>query len=683
MTTRRVFATSRIVALVVIGMVVLGLAYLRLAPSDESVVVPAGSQAGDLALEPCTYPTEDGYEADCGTLVVPENRADLDSRLIALPVARIRALSADAGQPIFRLEGGPGRTNMTFKRASRFADKHDVVLVGYRGVDGSSVLDCPEVDSVLKHSSDLIGEQSLQAYGDALRACANRLQGDGVDLAGYTLPQRVDDLEAARIALGYERIDLISESVGTRTAMIYSWRYPESIHRSVMIAANPPGHFLWDPETTDEQIGRYADLCAEDASCRDRTDDLAVTMRRMSTEIPDRWWFLPIKEGNVRIESFFGLMESTSDAGVLSAPLILDSWLSAAEGDSSGFWFQSLLADLVFPVAFVWGETAATGMQDVRAAQVYYSAGGDQGLNLGKAATAFTWGGGELVDAWPANPSEDRYEQAQTTHVETLLIGGTLDISTPPQIATDELLPHLPNGQQLVLSELGHTTDFWTYQPEASSRLILTFFDRGEVDDSLYTPASVDFTPDATYTALAKGTAGTMVALAVLTIVSLLWMARRVRTRGRFGPRASAMLRSLYPIVLGLGGWFLGALIVLAALPTVPLDDPLLAVLSIGGPVGLGIYWAWVDRDSLTATKRAGFVAAMGGALAGAWLGFNATVGLVAVLTTIVGAAVAANVILIVLDISGARLGRDRFAPTGGPSEPVVPQDIGTARSSL
>jgi TAP-like protein len=322
-------------------------------------------------------------------------------------------------------------------------------------------------------------------------------------------------------------------------------------------------------------------------------------------------------------------------------------------------------------------------MQDVRAAQVYYSAGGDQGLNLGKAATAFTWGGGELVDAWPANPSEDRYEQAQTTHVETLLIGGTLDISTPPQIATDELLPHLPNGQQLVLSELGHTTDFWTYQPEASSRLILTFFDRGEVDDSLYTPASVDFTPDATYTALAKGTAGTMVALAVLTIVSLLWMARRVRTRGRFGPRASAMLRSLYPIVLGLGGWFLGALIVLAALPTVPLDDPLLAVLSIGGPVGLGIYWAWVDRDSLTATKRAGFVAAMGGALAGAWLGFNATVGLVAVLTTIVGAAVAANVILIVLDISGARLGRDRFAPTGGPSEPVVPQDIGTARSSL
>ena len=35
---------------------------------------------------------------------------------------------------------------MNFPDASRFAGNHDVVLVGYRGVDGSSRLDCPEVD---------------------------------------------------------------------------------------------------------------------------------------------------------------------------------------------------------------------------------------------------------------------------------------------------------------------------------------------------------------------------------------------------------------------------------------------------------------------------------------------------------------------------------------------------------
>ena len=176
-----------------------------------------------------------------------------------------------------------------------------------------------------------------------------------------------------------------------------------------------------------------------------------------------------------------------------------------------------------------------------------------------------------------------------------------------------------------MLDGFGHSFDFWTYQPEASSRLINTFFDSGEVDDSLYKPASVDFTPEVTQTALAKGIAGTMVGLALLTVLSLLWMARRVHKRGRMGRKSSALLRSLYPFVLGLGGWFLGVLTVIMIMPGVPLDDELLAALSVGLPIGLGIYWAWVHRNWSAGTKTVGFVAAMGGALVGAWLGFNAT----------------------------------------------------------
>ena len=121
-----------------------------------------------------------------------------------------------------------------------------------------------------------------------------------------------------------------------------------------MIGVNPPGHFVWDPETTDEQIQHYADLCSKDAGCRDRTDDLAATMRRTASDIPDRW-FLPIKEGNVRLASFFGLMESTAGPEPLRAPVTQDSWLSASDGDSSGFWFASFLADFTFPESFVWG----------------------------------------------------------------------------------------------------------------------------------------------------------------------------------------------------------------------------------------------------------------------------------------------------------------------------------------
>ena len=83
-------------------------------PKDASLpVVPEGAQAGDLIdLKPCTY--EAGkikYSADCGTLVVPENRSDPNSRLIALPVIRVRALSDSPAEPIFYLQGGPGGTS--------------------------------------------------------------------------------------------------------------------------------------------------------------------------------------------------------------------------------------------------------------------------------------------------------------------------------------------------------------------------------------------------------------------------------------------------------------------------------------------------------------------------------------------------------------------------------------------
>jgi pimeloyl-ACP methyl ester carboxylesterase len=663
--TTRIFAPARTVAVLLIALAALGLGYLRMAPAgDGAVSVPSGAKAGDLILDPCTYATEGGdYAADCGTLVVPENRAAPESRLIAVPVTRIRAQSEHPAEPIFYLEGGPGITNMNFKQASRFVEERDVVLVGYRGVDGSVRLDCPEVTSALKHSADFLGQKSFRAYGDGLRACADGLTDQGVDLARYGLVQQVDDFEAARTALAYDRINLLSQSAGTRTAMIYAWRYPENIHRSVMIGVNPPGHFLWDAHTTDEQIDRYTELCAKDAGCSTRTADLATSMRRTGANMPDRWLFLPIKQGNVRVESFVALMESTSLMAPLSAPTTLDSWLSAAEGDASGFWFQSLLADLVLPRAFVWGQYAAAARLDAQAARDYFSSGAQEGDSFGYAGSAFALGGGRLTE-WPAAADEDAYDRVRTSKVETLLIGGELDTSTPPQVATNELLPYLPNGHQVVLPALGHSASFFAEQPEAGSHLINTFVATGRVDDSLYTPQTVDFTPGVTLTALAKGIAGTMVGLALLTVLSLLWMARRVHRRGRFGRTSGTLLRSLYPIVLGLGGWFLGALIVMTTMPGVPLDAELLVALSVGVPIGLGIYLARVNRDWSSKTKATAFAAAAAGALAGAWLGSHATEGLVAVLTAIVGAAAGGNLILLALDIAWDRPERDRYVET-------------------
>ena len=196
--------------------------------------------------------------------------------------------------------------------------------------------------------------------------------------------------------------------------------------------------------------------------------------------------------------------------------MTLDAWLSAADGDASGFWLQSLVADLAFPESFVWGQMAAVARLDAQAAHRLLLLRQPEARfeprrrgNRRSSGVAAGW-------PTPGRLLRTRTSTAAcaTSNVETLLIGGALDFPTPPQSATKELLPTLPNGRQVVLPGFGHTTSFWTEQPEAGTRLINTYLATGKVDDSLYEPQSVDFTPEVTQTALAKGIAGTMVGLA-------------------------------------------------------------------------------------------------------------------------------------------------------------------------
>ena len=98
---------------------------------------------------------------------------------------------------------------------------------------------------------------------------------------------------------------------------------------------------------------------------------------------------------------------------------------------------------------------ASVGRSDPRAADGYYAAGNHGDSILGNPATDFLFAGGGLMHAWPANPTENEYTQVRDSNVETLLVGGTLDFAAPPQVATRELLPHLPNGHQVVLRDLG------------------------------------------------------------------------------------------------------------------------------------------------------------------------------------------------------------------------------------
>lgn len=88
---------------------------------------PAQATAGVFDVAPCVHVAHEvEYAAECGTLIVPENRNDPDSRMIALPVTRIPASGAQPSTPIFWLAGGPGASNMKYSRVEWFHENHDI-----------------------------------------------------------------------------------------------------------------------------------------------------------------------------------------------------------------------------------------------------------------------------------------------------------------------------------------------------------------------------------------------------------------------------------------------------------------------------------------------------------------------------------------------------------------------------
>ena len=221
---------------------------------EAPITVPAGAQAGDLVdLEPCTFTLlNEDHAADCGTLIVPENRSDSDSRLIALPVMRVKAVSDTPAEPVFWFQGGPGHDNIISYPLDGLTENHDFVMVGYRGMEGQVVLECPEVSQAISDApGTVLSPESLAAYTAGAAQCAERLESEGIDLAGYTLTETIDDVEAARKALGYDKINLYGNSYGVRLELIYAWRYPEILNRIILVSVNPPGHFIWDPAVTD------------------------------------------------------------------------------------------------------------------------------------------------------------------------------------------------------------------------------------------------------------------------------------------------------------------------------------------------------------------------------------------------------------------------------------------------
>lgn len=494
-------------------------------PADVSP--PPALETPVLRWAPCHVETAAGrVPADCGWLFVAERASDEASRVLRLPVTVVHSSSATPAEPIFWLAGGPGESNMQFKPPPGLLANHEVVMVGYRGVDGDPTLDCPEVRRAVRGTGpDLLAAPSLAQLRDAFERCVLRLRTAGIDPDAYSMLDVIDDLEAVREQLGYERVNLLSASYGTRVAQLYAQRHPGRIHRSAMVAVNPPGRFVWEPEMTDRQIEYYARLCAEDPGCRMRTADLARTVATVVEDMPRRWLFVPIDPGKVRVVAFALLFNRDT------AVRVFDAFIAAEHGDPSGLALMSLAYDLVIPRMFTWGDMLAKGgTADCDPARDYATELDPPGSILGAPFSKLLWGSLDcaLVTLLPAE-----YRAPSRSETETLLLVGSVDFSTPAEYAERELLPWLARGHLVRLAELGHTSDLFTGQRPATRHLLATFFARGEIDASRFRYAPMDFSVAWSFPLLARLLAAATALLALFIATLGVLLGRRLRRQGR------------------------------------------------------------------------------------------------------------------------------------------------------
>jgi pimeloyl-ACP methyl ester carboxylesterase len=224
-----------------------------------------------LTLQPCRieHPARMlAMPAECGTFEVAENPAAPNGRKIELFVARVPAISLNkAPDPLFLIAGGPGTSAVDLYTSSanpfdRVRRDRDIVLLDQRGTGRSHRLDCHYQDQ------DLFKDIDENQAGPENIKCRDELSKDS-DLRQYTTSVAVQDLDAVRVALGYERINLYGGSYGTRVAQHYARRFPNSTRTLILDGVVNPEQVLGPAIAIDAEraLERILERCKADVSC--------------------------------------------------------------------------------------------------------------------------------------------------------------------------------------------------------------------------------------------------------------------------------------------------------------------------------------------------------------------------------------------------------------------------------
>jgi pimeloyl-ACP methyl ester carboxylesterase len=207
------------------------------------------------------------YQAERGCLRVLENRDREDSRSIELVFLRLHSTSEDPGPPLVFLPGGPGNPAIPMARSevwARFLALGDVVLLDPRGVGESGPDLSWRSDEIYPELFFSDRETAVGHMAELTQIAGDELRTAGVDLTGYDAVEMADDLEALRVALDYDRLNLMGHSWGTLVGLTAIRRHPKSIARFVSIGTAGPDELMKLPSQLDRSLRRLARLVADD-----------------------------------------------------------------------------------------------------------------------------------------------------------------------------------------------------------------------------------------------------------------------------------------------------------------------------------------------------------------------------------------------------------------------------------
>jgi len=227
-------------------------------------------------------PASLGFE--CGYVTVPERHSQPDGSTIQLAVAILPSTAKNpAPDPFFVAQGGPGGSSLElfplFMLGNPLRDEHDIVIFDQRGTLYSKPnLLCPELDDLTKETIelDLSAEESDRRSLVAYQACADRLANEGITLAAFNSLENAADVEAVRVALGYDKINFYGVSYGTLLGLHTMRHYPASLRSVVLDAVVPAqGSFLNQAAlSADRAFKEVTQLCAADPDCNTYYPDL-------------------------------------------------------------------------------------------------------------------------------------------------------------------------------------------------------------------------------------------------------------------------------------------------------------------------------------------------------------------------------------------------------------------------